>query len=183
MEKQELWIKELHEINEEVIHTFGDVAHEKIYLRTNSQSWSIAENLDHLIKVNSSYFPIFQKLEAGTFHGAFIAKIGLFPKLLGNAIYKSVSDGDRKKVKTFPLWEPSANEKAGDIIAEFQKHQQELIHWFREMEPFVQKKVIIHSPVNRLIVYSLEKAFDIIVSHEKRHVDQAKEVLAEINYN
>lgn len=177
MEKQDLWINKLHEISDEVNQTFGDVAREKLYLRPNSESWSIAENLDHLIRVNSSYFPIFQKLEAGTFRGAFIGKVSLFPKLLGNAIYKSVSDGGEKKVKTFPLWEPSINEKEGDILFEFQKHQQELKNWIRRMEPFVERKLIIHSPVNRLIVYSLEKAFDIIVSHEKRHVYQARRVL------
>ncbi|MEO0468227.1 MAG: hypothetical protein AAF206_01305 [Bacteroidota bacterium] len=35
---------------------------------------------------------------------------------------------------------------------------------------------IIHSPANANIVYKLDRAFDIIVVHEERHFEQAKEV-------
>ncbi len=33
------------------------------------------------------------------------------------------------------------------------------------------------SPANKNIIYTLETAFDIIVTHEQRHLAQAKEVL------
>jgi hypothetical protein len=36
---------------------------------------------------------------------------------------------------------------------------------------------VISSPANKNIVYKLETAFDIIVSHEQRHLEQAKEIL------
>jgi hypothetical protein len=41
----------------------------------------------------------------------------------------------------------------------------------------VEKGVVISSPANKNIVYKLETAFDIIVSHEQRHFEQAKEIL------
>jgi hypothetical protein len=42
---------------------------------------------------------------------------------------------------------------------------------------FVERDVVISSPANRNIVYKLKTAFDIIMSHEQRHFEQAKEVL------
>jgi hypothetical protein len=46
-----------------------------------------------------------------------------------------------------------------------------------EAKELVAKGTVIASPANKNIVYKLETAFDIIVSHEQRHLEQAKEVL------
>ena len=67
-----------------------------------------------------------------------------------------------------------------EIIDRFATHQQELIKWMKRSEPFIMKDIIIHSPANKIIVYKLEKAFDLIVTHERRHLNQAKELLSQI---
>lgn len=59
----------------------------------------------------------------------------------------------------------------------FQIHQNELIHRIEYAQGLIEKGVVISSPANRNIVYKLETAFDIIVSHEKRHIEQSKELL------
>ena len=41
----------------------------------------------------------------------------------------------------------------------------------------VEREIIISSPANKNIVYKLETAFDIIVTHEKRHYEQSRVVL------
>ncbi|ERM82940.1 hypothetical protein P872_04830 [Rhodonellum psychrophilum GCM71 = DSM 17998] len=180
MDKKNRWINELNAVTEAVTKDFGILSSEILLLKANPNEWSISENLDHLIKVNSSYFPIFKKLKNGTFRGAFIGKFGFFTKMFGDMIYKSVSDGGKKKIKTFPLWEPNLATSSGNILDQFKSHQAELIDWITQMAPFIDSKAIIHSPANKLIVYTLEKAFEIIVAHEKRHLEQAKRVLTKI---
>jgi len=174
MSEQINWILALDEISQEVKESFKELDKETIFRKPDNKNWSIAENLEHIMKVNGSYFPIFQKLNAGTFHGAFISKIGFFSKLFGNMIYKSVSDGGKKRVKTFSLWEPQIQDENSEIVEKFLSHQAELKGWIKEMEKFINKGEIIHSPANSLIVYSLPQALDIIVAHEKRHLDQAR---------
>jgi len=180
MKNQTRWINEFNQVSEAVEKTFGSLSTETLHLKANSNEWSISENLDHLIKVNSSYFPIFKKLRAGTFKGAFIGKFGVFTKMFGEMIYKSVSEGGKKKIKTFPLWEPNLLTSSGNILNDFKNHQAELIDWINQMEIFIEKNSIIHSPANKLIVYSLVQAFEIIIAHEKRHLEQAKQVLTKI---
>lgn len=177
MSTSQKYIISLDAITAEVRQEFEDLPEEKLHLSPDNNQWSIAQNLAHLIVVNSSYYPIFQKLKDGTYSGAFIGKIPFFPRLFGNMIYKSVSDGSKKKVKTFPLWEPDKLEPGNDIIGRFISHQEELKNWIYQMEPFVNQKRIIHSPANRLIVYSLKHALQIVVAHEWRHLEQAKKVL------
>ncbi|TVP51680.1 MAG: DinB family protein [Mongoliibacter sp.] len=170
------WIEELEKVNEETKSTFGDISDDTLNKRPNPSKWSVAENFHHLIKVNESYFPLFIKLQNNSFQAPFIAKFSFFSRLFGNMIFQSVSDGGKKKVKTFPAWEPESNTYQ-NTISDFLLHQKMLAEKIREMQPFVEQNTIIHSPVNRLIVYPLPQALDIIVAHEWRHLDQAKQAL------
>jgi hypothetical protein len=175
--KTELWLDSINDITTETDRSFSGLPLEKIHFKPNPQTWSIAENLEHLITINKTYFPIFEKLKNGSFQGAFISKIPLFYNLFGNLIYKSVSDGGKKKTKTFPLWEPKVNSDDPTVLERFKAHQEELKTRIKEMKPFHEKNTIIHSPANTIIVYPLEKAFEIIIAHEQRHLDQAKSLL------
>lgn len=182
MSLSQSYISELEQISEDVKSSFSKLSSEVLYQKPDSNNWSIAENLEHIIILNSSYFPIFKKLKNGNFNSAFVSKISFFPKVIGDMIFKSVSDGGKRKVKTFPLWEPQiSSDYDGDIMENFSQHQKKMADWINELDLFLEKKTIIHSPANKLIVYSLEKAFEIIISHEKRHVDQAKNVLNQVH--
>jgi hypothetical protein len=173
------WKNDLEAISNEVRDTFGQLDMETLQTKPSSDGWSIADNLEHLIKVNRSYFPIFKKLQNGSYRGAFIGKISIFPNLLGRLIYNSVSDGRTKKTKTFKAWEPTQEAIHEDIINQFLVVQDQIIQWLNE--PFIEKNPVIHSPINPLIVYNLHQAIRIIIEHEKRHLDQAKDVLRHTN--
>jgi hypothetical protein len=80
-------------------------------------------------------------------------------------------------MKTFPIWEPNTSNVIGDILSRFQNHKNELVQKIEAAKELVEKGVVISSPANKNIVYKLETAFDIIVSHEQRHFEQAKEIL------
>jgi len=170
------WKEELDHISKEVNEKFGALSKEQLFAQPDPKRWSIAQNLQHLIQVNESYFPIFNRLEKRDLPQPFIGKIAFFRKLFGNMIYQSVSDGGKKKVKTFPLWEPSILEKEEDILGKFLEQQEALKQWIERLQPFIEKEAVIHSPANKLIVYTLPKALDIIVAHERRHLDQALNV-------
>jgi hypothetical protein len=171
------WKEQVNQVSKEVQAEFGDLSNVQIYIRTEPNKWSVAENLQHLIQVNESYFPIFERLEKETFQHAFIGKFEFFRNLFGNMIYQSVADGGKKKVKTFPLWEPKFNDKDEDVIEKFLQHQETLKNWIEILQPWIEKDAVIHSPANKIIVYTLPKALDIIVAHERRHLEQAKKAL------
>ena len=85
-------------------------------------------------------------------------------------------------MKTFSIWEPSAIVTNASILEQFEKHQEELKKLITQSMDLVEAGTIISSPANRLIVYKLETAFDIIVTHEQRHFEQAKDLLARKNF-
>lgn len=175
--KTQKWTESVDQITQEAINSFVNIPLENIHLKPNPKIWSIAENIEHLITINKTYFPILERLKNGTYQGAFIGRFPFFTNLFGDMIFKSVSDGGKKKQKTFPLWEPKIQQGDDTILERFKQHQEELKSWIVQMEPLIKKNQIIHSPANKLIVYSLEKAIEIIIAHEHRHLDQAKNLL------
>ncbi|MDZ7650490.1 MAG: hypothetical protein U5K54_26955 [Cytophagales bacterium] len=69
-----------------------------------------------------------------------------------------------------------ASNFGSDILLRFEKHQDELKKLIESSQDLIEKNVVISSPANKMIVYKLETAFDIMVAHEKRHLEQAKEI-------
>ena len=96
-------------------------------------------------------------------------------------ILKSVLPENQKKQRTFPTWEPAKSEISGDILTRFVSHQEELKKRMEESAIFIQKGVIISSPANKNIVYNLATAFEIILTHEQRHLKQAMAILQLLN--
>ncbi|MBK0403844.1 DinB family protein [Adhaeribacter sp. BT258] len=175
--KIQLWEKELNEITAQFKSHFGHLTPEELNRKPDAKTWSIAENMAHLIKINESYYPVVKAAREGHLKLPFIARFSFFTNRLGKFILKSVEPERKKKVKTFPIWEPNASQLSGNILQQFEKHQREFISFMKGTEGLLSKQTIISSPANNMIVYKLETAYDIIVSHEKRHLNQALEVL------
>lgn len=176
---QLIWVNQLDQLTEAVISNFGLLRHEDLHFKPDANSWSIAENLAHLIVVNRTYFPVIEQIRNNTYKVPFIGKIPFLPKLFGSVLIEYVKpEKEEAKVKTFPIWEPTNFKEEGSILELFEKHQQALRNLRIDNEDLIQRKQIIASPANNNIVYSLDDAFDVILLHEQRHFIQSKAVLA-----
>jgi hypothetical protein len=172
------WTTELDHITTLFSTQFGSLTQAELNWKPSPSTWSIAQNIDHLIVVNGTYFPVLAALKAGTYSLPFTAKAGFLVSFFGNTVLEAVRPDRRKRMKTFPVWEPSASTVEGNILRRFVDHQRELKQQIIAAGPFLQNRTVISSPANKYIVYTLETAFDIIVSHEMRHFEQAKEVMS-----
>ena len=172
------WIDQIDKTTGEFQALFGTLKSEELNWKPAPGAWSIAQNIDHLIVINQTYFPALHDLRAGSYTLPFLAKSGFIVSLLGKMILNGVNPDRKKKIKTFPLWEPMQDPIPGDILEKFSEHQHRLKSEIEASGDLVQRKAVISSPANRNIVYRLETAFDIIVTHERRHLEQSKEVLA-----
>jgi len=169
-------ILEIDQITERFKNEFSDCTSEQIWYKPSSDTWSIAENIQHLIVLNSSYFPIFSHLLGGTYRAPWSGKFSIIYNYLGKIILKSVNEDRSKKIRTFPLWLPDKNPSAGDILEKFELHQAALRDWVIRLSPLLGKGTVINSPANKLITYTLDDALKIMITHERRHLNQAIEV-------
>ncbi len=177
------WASQLDKITVHFFENFGSLSAAQLNWKPNAQTWSIAQNIDHLIVVNETYYPVLASLKKGTYKTPFIAKLGFIVSFLGKTVLNAVKPDRKKKMKTFPIWEPTVSQIKDDILKQFEKHQTELKREIEASKELIEKGTIISSPANKNIVYKLETAYDIIVSHEQRHLEQAKEILQLLTNN
>lgn len=171
------WTDQLDKNTHDFSKNFGSLDHEQLNWKPDPQTWSIAQNVDHLIVTNSTYFPIFEAVRNGSYELPFLARFDFIVSFFGKSVLKAVQPDRKNKMKTFSLWEPSKSEICADIVEKFEVHQRDLKQLIERSSGLLDKGAIISSPANKMIVYRLETAFDIIVTHEQRHLNQAKEVL------
>lgn len=171
------WSEKINKITQDFIESFGGLNTDQLNWKPNSQTWSIAQNIDHLMVINKTYFPVIESIRKGTYKIPFISKLGFIVSFLGKRVLKAVQPDRKKKIKTFPIWEPSKSEISNGILERFKQDQSKLKKMIENSRDLVEREIIISSPANKNIVYKLETAFEIIVAHEKRHYEQSKEVL------
>jgi hypothetical protein len=164
-------------------HTnFGQLNPAELNTKPNADAWSLGQIVKHLIQINQSYYPIFDGLLAGTYSAPFHSRFGWLVNRFGQMIYKSVLPTTAKKGKTLPIWDPGQSDVDGNILAQFAEEQNWLKKYLEQLDTMAQKGTVIHSPASRAIVYPLATAFNIIVAHEERHLEQALGVLKLISH-
>ncbi len=156
--------------------TFSALSREQLNWKPEPETWSIAQNIDHLMVVNETYFPIIEQIKEGRYPLPITAKIPYLPNLFARLIYNAVQPTRKRKTITSKNWEPMVTEFDREIIPRFIDYQLKLKHMIEEAEDLLKNRQIIVSPANNYIVYPMDKAFDIIIAHEKRHFNQAMEV-------
>jgi hypothetical protein len=170
-------ISELEEIAEKARNAFGHLSPKQINWKPSAESWSVGQCFEHLIKINSAYFPEFESIIKGDKEQKFWEHYSPFSGLFGNLLFKALSPEAKRKLKAPKVARPAASNISPAVIADFVKHQAELIDKIRHTEKLDTRKIIITSPFIKAITYSLFDAYRIIVTHEKRHFEQAQRVV------
>lgn len=170
----------LDQITSDFKDAFGSLSDSEINFRPTVDSWSIAQNIDHLMTINRTYFPIFDKLLNGSYEPPFFARFDKIATFFGKTILESVHPDNKKKTKTLKLWKPKSTDFGRDIISKFEDHQIKLCNYISELERADCLDVTISSPGSSLITYKLHIAFEILITHEQRHLNQCKALMKQM---
>ena len=164
-------------ITKSFIGKFGNLSAEQLNWKPNAETWSIGQNIDHLIAINKTYFPVIASIRRGDYKLPFHAGFSFVTSFFGKFILTSVEPARKKKMKTFPIWQPQSSAISTNVFEEFSKQQEVLKQLLNGSSDLIESGQVIYSPASKVIVYKLETAFEIIVSHERRHFSQASEIL------
>jgi len=175
------WTNRIDDITNSFNNEFGKLTVQQLNWKPTEQVWSVAQNIEHLIIINETYYPTIKAIREGNYKIPSYGKISFIVYFFGKILLNAVHPYGRKKMKTFPIWEPSKSEISVTILERFGKHQSELKKMITNCEDLLLQGQVISSPANKIIVYKLETAFNIIVVHEQRHFEQAKKILMNQN--
>lgn len=159
---------------------FGALDAEALNWRPDAKTWSIAQNMEHLIAINESYIRQAAHLHDPAYKPPFVGKIGFLVRFFGNMILQASQPETPRKMKTFPAWTPASDIVVGaELWPRFEQNHTDFKGVIEEATPLLERNMVIASPINRNFVYALDTAFEIIVVHERRHLAQAQRVLSQ----
>lgn len=171
------WTSDLQVLTRAYRERLEDLSARELNWKPAPDAWSVGQILEHLIVTNESYYPEVEALREGRARVPWHGRIGFVTRLIGRLVLKAVEPERRRKVKTFEAWEPSASAVPADIVERFVEHQEGLVRFVRDSADLVREGAVVRSPALPFLVYDLETAFEIVVTHEKRHLNQVDETL------
>ena len=155
---------------------FGALEAHQLNWKPSAEQWSVGQCFDHLIVTNSEYFPVFDEIARGEKRTTLRQRLPVWPGFCGRFLINALSS-TKQKFKAPPKFQPTLSAVDAGIINRFVAHQAEVAAKLASFERVAADKIIIYSPVTKLMTYSLLDACRLIAAHERRHFAQAQRVL------
>lgn len=166
-------------IANETNSTFGHLSSSQLNWKPGADRWSIAQCFDHLVTTNQGYFPIFDQILQGQRKTSLLERVPVLPSMWGRLAVKSLDPNTKRKLKAPRNIQPSNSDIDGQILKDFIGQQNHIVEYMTGMKELNLDRIVVTSPILAIMTYSLMDAFRIIVVHERRHFQQAKNVASD----
>lgn len=165
---------------DEAINEFSELSEEQLYWNPDGNSWSIAQCLAHLNAFHRFYVPVFEERIKNS---RFQEPEELFQSSpLGNSTYMKVKLGKlknvKRKLKSPKDYNPliNTNLKTEQVVGDFEKYQRHLIDIIEKARAVNIRKTKMSFSKRPIVRLRIGDAFQYIVYHCERHIEQAKRI-------
>jgi uncharacterized damage-inducible protein DinB len=141
-------------------------------------SWSVAECLDHLNVSARLYLPMLDEGIANAIRRGLYAPGPYSYNWIGRFLVHIFGPRTRARVKTMAPFQPPPGRTRHEIMAAFRAYQVQYIDRLRQANGLDLARARVSSPLARWVRMPLGSAFALMVAHERRHLAQARRVLA-----
>ena len=144
--------------------------------KPSPDKWSIAQCLEHLTAASRGFNPYFvEALARGRKRFAAASPPSYEPSFMGRWLIKHVEPESPRKLRAPKIFKPSAS-NVHNALESFLEQQRNFLKFVGETNGIDYNRTRLRSPVTPLVRYSLADAYVITVSHEQRHLQQARRV-------
>jgi hypothetical protein len=156
---------------------FGELTGAQLNWKPSQKEWSVGQCFEHLIKTNEQFLPVLDGVALGGRENSAWERLSPLSGLFGRVMVRSLRPDSARKFKAPAKLAPSASSVDEKIVERFVEHQSRLTEAARAAGRADLGRVVVTSPVARLVTYSLLDACRIVAVHERRHLAQAERVM------
>ena len=153
---------------------FGHLDARQLNWKPGEASWSIAQCFDHLLGANREMFTAIDAALARS--PAWWQQLPGLPRFFGTVMVRSQMPEATRKYTAPKQATPSASAIDAAIVQRFVDHQEEAAARVRSIDGAAAARIMV-SPFVSFITYSVLDGWRLIVTHERRHFEQARRVL------
>ena len=161
-----------------MLSEFGQLRADQLNWRSDAESWSIGQCLEHIIQTDILYFPAFEKILAGEYRMTPWQRWSPLSGMFGRMLVDQLGEVATKKLRSPRAFRPGQQAHGSEIITRFSKHQDTLLQFLDQVSASQMSSLRLASPAAPLVTYSLGHALQMIVQHQYRHLNQALRVKA-----
>jgi DinB superfamily len=170
---------ELSAIARDTQAVFGLLNEQQLNWRPTATSWSVAQCFDHLLSANREMFRAVADATDGSSPPTLWQRLPFLPRVFGLMLIKSQMPDAKRKFTAPRKAAPASSAIDAQIIERFVAYQHEAAARVRSLEGRDLAAVIMTSPFVSFITYSVLDGCRLIVTHERRHFEQARRVTRE----
>lgn len=138
--------------------------------------WSIAECLDHLTVTNRELIEGIKRTISDARAKGLTGRGPFRHGWIGNMFVRSMEPPVKMKFKAPKIFRPRSRQSLEATARDFFATQDEVLRLIEESNGINLARAKVASPVTRLMKLSLGQVFGLIITHERRHLWQAREV-------
>jgi hypothetical protein len=158
---------------------FGLLDEQQLNWRTDAASWSVGQCFDHLLNANREMFQALDAALDGSRPPTVWQRPPILPRVFGWMLIKSQMPEAKRKFTAPRRSEPASSAVDPRIIERFVACQHEAAARVHALEGRDVARIIMVSPFVAFITYSVLDGCRLIVTHERRHFEQARRVTQE----
>ena len=158
---------------EKVGSAFSSISETQLNWKPAPDSWSIAQCLQHLLISHLAYFPVLKQITEGSYSMGFWEKHSPFTGMWGRAMKNQLQEQVRRKMKAPGKIRPTKSEFRIVILDRYIENLDEFLELITNCKDVDLDKTIITSPILSIVTYNLRDAFQFLLQHEHRHINQA----------
>jgi hypothetical protein len=150
------------------------------HLRSDPARWSMAECVEHLNLTSQAFLPALrtalERGRAGSKDRGAHRRYRRDP--IGWVLWRTAGPPVRHRVKTTSAFIPASARPLPELVAEFDRLQDDQIRCALKAEGLPLGRLRIRSPFNPRIRYNVYSCLTILPRHQHRHLWQAEQVAA-----
>jgi hypothetical protein len=158
---------------------FGRLDERQLNWRPAAASWSVAQCFDHLLNTNRGMFEAIDAATDVARSRTLWQRLPVLPGVLGRMLIKSQMPETKRKFTAPRKAQPASSAIDPRIIERFIAHQHESAERVRALQARDTARIVMVSPFAAFITYSVLDGCRLLVTHERRHFEQARRVTRE----
>jgi hypothetical protein len=150
--------------------------------RPSEEAWSVAQCIEHLNTTARLYLPQLDEAIANAIRRGTYGEGPFSYNVIGRFFTAAMEPPPRFKMTAPKPFHPPASRPRKEVMAAFRAYQVQFIDRLRQANGLDLARAKVRSPTALWLHFSLGSGFALMLAHERRHLWQARNVVAHPNF-
>jgi hypothetical protein len=158
--------------------TFGSLDARQLNWRPDPKQWSVAQCFEHLLTANRLMLAEAERAMDAAQPRTIWQRLPILPGILGRLLVRSQAPETKRKAVAPTKARPATSDIGADVVQRFIDQTRDCVSRVSAVDEARAADAIMPSPFLSLITYSVLDGWRLMVAHDRRHVEQARRVMA-----